>query len=60
MKKLFFFLFPFFIYAQDLKLDHSYINSPNFNVGDTITIKFNTLDNNSSTANLYKIGRAHV
>lgn len=53
MKKLFFFLFPFFIYAQDLKLDHSYINSPNFNVGDTITIKFNTLDNNSSTANLY-------
>tara|TARA_R110001592_G_scaffold141074_3_gene362373 strand:- start:1776 stop:3473 length:1698 start_codon:yes stop_codon:yes gene_type:complete len=37
-------------FSQDLKLDHSYTNSDApFVVGDTISIKFNLLDNDSST-----------
>jgi hypothetical protein len=43
MRKLLFLLLPLFCLAQDLKLDHSYIDSPDFEVGDTITIKFNTI-----------------
>ena len=39
-------------FGQDLKLDHSYIDSAPFSVGDTITIKFNTLDVNSSVPTL--------
>ena len=42
-------LFTITFYGQDLKLDHSYINSPGFSVGDTITIKFNTLDESNGT-----------
>jgi len=43
MKKLLLLLLPFICLSQDLKLDHSYTNSPDFQVGDTITIKFNTI-----------------
>ena len=53
MKKLSTLLFIFFvgnIFAQDMKLDHSYINPSGFVVGDTITVKFNTLDWNSSNS----------
>ena len=53
MKKLLTLLFIFFvgnIFAQDMKLDHSYINPSGFVVGDTITVKFNTLDWNSSNS----------
>jgi len=53
MKKLLTLLFIFFvgnIFAQDMKLDHSYIDPAGFVVGDTITVKFNTLDWNSSNS----------
>ena len=54
MKKLLFLLLPLFCLAQDLKLDHSYIDSPDFEVGDTITIKFNTIQVTENVApNLY-------
>ena len=43
MRKLLFLLLPLFCLSQDLKLDHSYINEADFEVGDTITIKFNTI-----------------
>ena len=36
-------LIPMITVGQDLKLDHSYTNSAPFAVGDTITVKFNTL-----------------
>jgi len=50
MKKFLFLLFlPLTLLSQDLKLDHSYISGAPFEVGDTVTIKFNTLDENSST-----------
>jgi len=39
-------------FGQDLKLDHTYIETAPFAVGDTITIKFNTLDVNSSVPTL--------
>jgi hypothetical protein len=39
-------------FGQDLQLDHSHIESAPFAVGDTITIKFNTLDVNSSVPTL--------
>jgi len=53
MKKLLLFLLlPFFAVGQDLYLDHSYINPSGFAVGDQITVKFNTLDNNTSTPSL--------
>ena len=38
--------------GEDLKLDHTYIETAPFAVGDTITIKFNTLDVNSSVPTL--------
>tara|TARA_Y100000385_G_C13109054_1_gene650856 strand:+ start:7070 stop:8695 length:1626 start_codon:yes stop_codon:yes gene_type:complete len=54
MKKLLFLLLPLFCLAQDLKLDHSYINAADFEVGDTITIKFNTIQvTNNVEPNLY-------
>ena len=54
MRKLLFLLLPLFCLAQDLKLDHSYIDSPDFEVGDTITIKFNTIQITENVApNLY-------
>jgi hypothetical protein len=44
MKKLLFLLLvPVTLFSQDLKLDHSYTDSAPFSVGDTITVKFNTL-----------------
>ena len=53
MKKLLLLLLlPFFAVGQDLYLDHSYINPSGFAVGDQITVKFNTLDNNTSTPSL--------
>lgn len=39
-------------FGQDLKLDHSVINAAPYSVGDTITIKFNTIDVNSSVPTL--------
>jgi hypothetical protein len=54
MRKLLFLLLPLFCLAQDLKLDHSYIDSPDFEIGDTITIKFNTIQITENVApNLY-------
>jgi len=54
MKKLIFLLFPLLCISQDLKLDHSYINSSDFQVGDTITIKFNTIQvTEGADPNLY-------
>ena len=53
MKNLLTLLFIFVagnIFAQDMKLNHSYINSSGFVVGDTITVKFNTIDWNSSNS----------
>ena len=53
MKKLLTLLFIFFvgnIFAQDMKLDHSYIDPAGFVVGDTITVKFNTVDWNASNS----------
>lgn len=44
MKKLLFLLLvPVTLFSQDLKLDHSYTDAAPFSVGDTITVKFNTL-----------------
>lgn len=40
-------LLPFFCFGQDLYLDHSVIESQ-FVVGDTISIKFNTIDNSNA------------
>ena len=42
-KLLFLLLLPVTLLGQDLKLDHSYTGSAPFAVGDTITVKFNTL-----------------
>ena len=42
-KLLFLLLLPVTLLGQDLKLDHSYISGAPFAVGDTITVKFNTL-----------------
>ena len=54
MRKLLFLLLPLFCLAQDLKLDHSYTNAEDFAVGDTITIKFNTIQvTNNVDPNLY-------
>ena len=52
IKRLIVFLFPIIAIGQDLYLDHSYINEPVFQVGDTITIKFNTIDNNATSPRL--------
>jgi hypothetical protein len=52
MKLILFMLASSVTLGQDIYLDHSYINPSGFAVGDTITVKFNTLDNNSSTPSL--------
>jgi len=42
MKKLLLFLFlPLLTFGQDILLDHSYIDPAGFEVGQTITVKFN-------------------
>ena len=44
MKKLLLFLFlPLLTFGQDIYLDHSYIDPEGFEVGQTITVKFNML-----------------
>ena len=52
MRKLLYiiFLFPFLSLSQDIKLDHSYIESAPFKVGDEVTIKFNIVDNSNGEA----------
>lgn len=49
MKKLLLLLLltPMIALSQDLKLDHSYTDSAPFEVGDIITVKFNTLSDAS-------------
>ena len=44
-------LLPFVGFAQDIYLDHSFTNATPILVGDTLSIKFNTIDNNQSTYN---------
>ncbi len=44
IKKLLFLLLPVIAFGQDMKLDHSVIEAGPYAVGDTITVKFNTLD----------------
>lgn len=51
MKKLLLLLLPFMSFGQDLFLDHSFINATPISVGDTLSIKFNTIDNNESVFN---------
>lgn len=46
-KLLFLLLLPVTLLGQDLTLDHSYIEGAPFAVGDTITVKFNTLSDNN-------------
>lgn len=46
-KLLFLLLLPVTLLGQDLTLDHSYTDSAPFAVGDTITVKFNTLSDDN-------------
>ena len=47
-------LLPSLCLSQNLKLDHSYTNATDFEVGDTITIKFNTIQvTEGADPNLY-------
>ena len=46
-KLLFLLLLPVTLFGQDLTLDHSYTDSAPFVVGDTITVKFNTLSDDN-------------
>ena len=55
MKKLLFLLLPFMSFAQDIYLDHSYINANPITIGDTLSIKFNTLDNNNASYNFLQL-----
>ena len=50
MKKLLtlLFLLPIMVFGQEAFLDHSYTNPAGFKVGDTITIKFNPVINQTS------------
>jgi hypothetical protein len=52
MKKLLLLLLSAITYGQDMYLDHSFINALPVAVGDTLSIKFNTIDNNNSTYQL--------
>ena len=52
MKKLLLLLLSAITYGQDMYLDHSFINGLPIYVGDTLSIKFNTIDNNNSTYKL--------
>lgn len=38
-------------FSQDMYLDHSFINAMPINVGDTLSIKFNTIDDSNSSFN---------
>jgi len=49
MKKLLLLLLSAISYGQDMYLDHSFTNALPIKVGDTLSIKFNTIDNNNST-----------
>ena len=49
MKKLLLLLLSAITYGQDMYLDHSFINALPIEVGDTLSIKFNTVDNNNSS-----------
>ena len=49
MKKLLLLLLSAITYGQDMYLDHSFINALPIKVGDTLSIKFNTIDNNNSS-----------
>lgn len=51
MKKLLLLLLPFFGFSQDLYLDHSFTNATPIVIGDTLSIKFNTIDNAESAFN---------
>ena len=51
MRLLLLLLIPFFAFGQDMYLDHSFTNAQPILVGDTLSVKFNTLDNNSSSFN---------
>ena len=46
-KLLFLLLLPVTLLGQDLTLDHSYTDTAPFAVGDTITVKFNTLSDDN-------------
>lgn len=48
MRLLFFLLIPFFAFGQDIYLDHSFTNAQPIMVGDTLSVKFNTIDNGNS------------
>lgn len=50
MKKLLtlLFLLPIMVFGQDASLDHSFTNPAGFKVGDTITVKFNPILNQTS------------
>jgi len=53
MKKLLFLLlFPLLAFGQDIYLDHSVVQAAPYNVGDEITIKFNTTDNTANGAGM--------
>lgn len=52
MKKLLLLLLSAITYGQDMYLDHSFTNALPIKVGDTLSIKFNTIDNNNSTYQL--------
>ena len=49
MKKLLLLLLSTIAYGQDMYLDHSFTNALPISVGDTLSIKFNTIDNNNSS-----------
>ena len=51
MKKLLLLLLSAISYGQDMYLDHSFTNALPITVGDTLSIKFNTIDNNESVYN---------
>ena len=54
MKKLILFLFlPLLTFGQDILLDHSYIDPEGFEVGQTITVKFNMLFENQEASPTY-------
>lgn len=40
---------PLMSFAQDMYLDHSFTNALPISIGDTLSIKFNTIDNNNSS-----------
>ena len=51
MRLLLFLLIPFFAFGQDIYLDHSFTNAQPIMVGDTLSVKFNTIDNANAAYN---------